>query len=121
MFLCHLRVLCGYFKILPYHIILGPRLHLVYFPHSHGPRWLNTSSMFSTVGRRKAGRNGMPTPFKGLYCPEIVHITFQNIPLARILLHGHYLAPREAGKYSLDSERSYTQINSRALSPGESG
>lgn len=78
VFLCHLRVVCGYFEILPYHIIQGPRLHLVYFSHSHGPRWLNIPSMSSTVGRT-AGKDGTPSPSKGMDCPEFVYITFQNI------------------------------------------
>lgn len=55
--------------------------------------------------QEEGGRNGIPIPFKG-HTPEVVHITFKNIPLARILSHGHYLAPKKTGKYSLDFERS---------------
>lgn len=78
-------------------------IHLLYllpFPHSHGPRSLNIVSMFSATGERKGERNGMPTSFKG-HTPEVFHITFKDISLARILLPGHYLVPKETGKFVL--------------------
>lgn len=47
--------------------------------------------------QEEGGRNVMPTLFKG-HSLEIAQIIFKNIPLARILLHGHYLATKETGR-----------------------
>lgn len=102
MFPWHLRVVHGNMinlEILSYYIIQRLRLYLLYFSHLHCPRWLNIACMFSTAGR-KGERNGMPTPFKG-HSPEAVYITFKNISLVRILLHGHYLNPKETGTFVL--------------------
>lgn len=50
--------------------------------------------------RKKRGKKWHATPFKG-HSPEAVCITFKNISLVRILLHGHYLNPKETGTFVL--------------------
>lgn len=49
--------------------------------------------------QEEGGRTGMLTLFEG-HTPEVVHITLKNIPLSRILLHGHYLFPEKTVLYS---------------------
>lgn len=112
MFLCHLRMVCGYLEILPYKHPPGTQGHSGVFLLSTWSRWLSISSMFSMTGRRRGGKDGMRIPFIYFYfyflflcipfrghTPEVVYITFQNMPLARILLHDHYyLIPKKTGK-----------------------
>lgn len=98
MFLCHLRVVHGnpiYLEILSCNLI--QRLTFLSFTWS---KIAQHASMSSMAGRRKGGRNGMHTPFKGDIA-EVVHITFKNISLARILLHGHYLGSK--GNWKMQS------------------